>query len=65
MAKYNIASIETLEKVSGKFSDSFKSSITDALELKTMRGRFWFVPPPARIFLHLINMEFMKRYIIK
>ena len=49
MAKYKIASPETLEKVPGKFSDNFKSGITDALELKTMRGRFWFIPPGENI----------------
>ena len=49
MAKYNIASIETLERVKSKFTESFNSGITDALELKTMRGRFWFVPPGENI----------------
>ena len=49
MAKYKIASPETLEKIPGKFSDNFKSGITDALELKTMRGRFWFIPPGENI----------------
>ena len=49
MAKYNIASPETLERISGRFSDSFKSGITDALELKNMRGRFWFIPPGENI----------------
>ncbi|MFL2521559.1 MAG: cupin domain-containing protein [Halobacteriales archaeon] len=49
MAKYNIASPETLKRISGRFSDSFKSGITDALELKNMRGRFWFIPPGENI----------------
>ena len=49
MAKYNIASPETLERISGRFSDSFKSGITDALELKNMRGRLWFIPPGENI----------------
>ena len=49
MVKIFFVLLENLKRVSGKFSDSFKSGITDALELKTMRGRFWFIPPGENI----------------
>ena len=65
MVKYNIASIETLERVSGKTNNSIKSGITDVLELKTMRGKFWFIPPGESIGLHKHEVQEEIYYQIK
>ncbi len=65
MVKYNISSIEKIERVKSKFTGSFSSGFTDVLELKTMRGKFWFVPPGETIVLHKHGVQEEIYYQIK
>ena len=65
MEKYKIASIEEMEKVKSKFTEVFNSGLTEVLELKTMRGKFWFVPPGEEIVFHKHGVQEEIYYQIK
>jgi|TARA_B100001750_G_C15367293_1_gene525431 quercetin dioxygenase-like cupin family protein len=65
MEKYKIASIGEMEKVKSKFTEVFNSGLTEVLELKTMRGKFWFVPPGEEIVFHKHGVQEEIYYQIK
>ncbi len=52
MEKYDIVSIEGEERGKSKFTGSFTLGLNDKLNLKNMRGKFWFVPPGETIVAH-------------
>lgn len=65
MEKYNMASIGEMERVKSKFTEVFNSGLTDVLELKTMRGKIWFVPPGEEIVFHKHGVQEEIYYQIK
>ena len=65
MEKYKMASIGEMEKVKSKFTEVFNSGLTEVLELKTMRGKFWFVPPGEEIVFHKHGVQEEIYYQIK
>ena len=52
MGDYKISSIEEQNRTKSKFTEAFTVGLTDELELKSMRGKFWFVPPGEEIVAH-------------
>jgi len=65
MEKYKMASIGEMEKVKSKFTEVFNSGLTEVLELKTMRGKFWYVPPGEEIVFHKHGVQEEIYYQIK
>ena len=65
MEKYKIASIGEMEKVKSKFTEVFNSGLTEVLELKTMRVKFWFVRPGEEIVFHKHGVQEEIYYQIK
>ena len=65
MEKYNMASIGEMERTKSKFTEVFNSGLTDVLGLKSMRGKFWFVPPGEEIVFHKHGVQEEIYYQIK
>jgi len=65
MSKYEIVSIEGEERGKSRFTESFTLGLTDKLNLKNMRGKFWFVPPRGTIVAHRHRVQEEIYYQIK